>query len=200
MLRKTLVQQAESLPVIKTEDDLTKDLFQRFQTIPLVDPYAGYELFYQQYQEIANDLEIIQSEGIEAVKQVDPNMVIKKRKGKEAEVQEGWKGHILPFSLVQKYYFPESLANIEQLKNELQEISSAYEEILEGLNEDEQVMLSPVLSENNDKFVMKEVTSSLKTLKNRTDDDSVMVCQILERVEALAKREKTLKKAIRDSV
>ena len=86
--------------------------------------------------------------GIEAVKQVDPNMVIKKRKGKEAEVQEGWKGHILPFSLVQKYYFPESFANIEQLKNELQEISSAYEEILEGLNEDEQVMLSPVLSEN----------------------------------------------------
>lgn len=178
---------------------MTKDLFQRFQTIPLVDPYAGYELFYQQYQEIANDLEIIQSEGIEAVKQVDPNMVIKKRKGKEAKVQEGWKGHILPFSLVQKYYFPESLANIEQLKDELQAISSAYEEILEGLSEDEQVMLSPVLSENNDKFVMKEVTSSLKTLKNRTDDDAAMACQILERVEALAKREKTLKKAIRDS-
>ena len=199
MLKKILVQQAESLPVIKTEDDLTKDLFQRFQTIPLVDPYAGYELFYQQYQEIANDLEIIQSEGIEAVKQVDPNMVIKKRKGKEAEVQEGWKGHILPFSLVQKYYFPESLANIEQLKDELQAISSAYEEILEGLSEDEQVMLSPVLSENNDKFVMKEVTSSLKTLKNRTDDDAAMACQILERGEALAKREKTLKKAIRDS-
>ena len=199
MLKKTLVQQAESLPVIKTEDDLTKDLFQRFQTIPLVDPYVGYELFYQQYQEIANDLEIIQSEGIEAVKQVDPNMVIKKRKGKDIEVQEGWKGHILPFSLVQKYYFPESLANIEQLKDELQEISSAYEEILEGLSEDEQVILSPVLSESNDKFVMKEVTSSLKTLKNRTDDDSVMVCQILERVETLAKREKTLKKAIRDS-
>ena len=45
----------------------------------------------------------------------------------------------------------------------------------------------------------RKVTSSLKTLKNRTDDDSVMVCQILERVETLAKREKTLKKAIRDS-
>ena len=37
-------------------------------------------------------MEIIQTEGFEAVRKVDPNMVIKKVKGVDAEVQDGWDG------------------------------------------------------------------------------------------------------------
>ena len=48
-------------------------------------------------RKIAIDLEIIQTEGFAATKQVDPNMVLKK----DAEVQDGWVGHVLPFELMQ---------------------------------------------------------------------------------------------------
>ena len=30
---------------------------------------------------------------------MDPNLVLKKKNGKDQEVQDGWKGHILPFEL-----------------------------------------------------------------------------------------------------
>ena len=38
------------------------------------------------WTKIAVDLEIIQTEGFEATKRVDPNMVIKKKDGKEQDV------------------------------------------------------------------------------------------------------------------
>lgn len=53
---------------------------------------------------ISGDIEIIQTEGIDAAKVVDPNMVLKKKKEKEVEVQEGWIGHLLPFDLIQGKY------------------------------------------------------------------------------------------------
>ena len=50
---------------------------------------------------ISIDLEIIQTEGFEAIRKVDPNMVLKKKDGKDQEIQEGWIGHVIPFALVQ---------------------------------------------------------------------------------------------------
>ena len=36
-------------------------------------------------------------------------MVIKKKDGKDTEVQEGWIGHVIPFDLVQEKHFSEEL-------------------------------------------------------------------------------------------
>ena len=44
----------------------------------------------------------MQTEGFAATRQVDPNIVIKKKNGQDTEVQDGWKGRILPFELVQE--------------------------------------------------------------------------------------------------
>ena len=63
--------------------------------------YEAYQLLDDDWTKIAVDLEIIQTEGFEATKRVDPNMVIKKKDGKEQEVQEGWVGRIIPFDLIQ---------------------------------------------------------------------------------------------------
>ena len=101
-MAKMLIEDGENISLAKAEDDITQNIFQRFANIQLIDKYHAYEIFHSGYEVITGDLEIIQSEGQEAVKQVDPNMVIKKKNGKEQEIQEGWKGHILPFDLVQK--------------------------------------------------------------------------------------------------
>ena len=58
-------------------------------------------LLDNQWGGIATDLEIVQTEGFAATKQVDPNMVIKKKGDQEEEVQNGWVGHVIPFELVQ---------------------------------------------------------------------------------------------------
>lgn len=99
---KMLIEEGENISLAKAEDEITQNIFQRFANIQLIDKYHAYEIFHSGYEVITGDLEIIQSEGQEAIKQVDPNMVIKKKNGKEQEIQEGWKGHILPFELVQK--------------------------------------------------------------------------------------------------
>ena len=94
---RVLIDQAETLSVPRTED------------IPLLDPYQAYEIFEGAFPGIAGDLELIQTEGMEAVTQVDPNMVVKKKNGKDVEVQEGWKGHILPFDLVERVCLKDAL-------------------------------------------------------------------------------------------
>ena len=60
------------------------------------------------------DIEMLQTEGFQVITQVDPNMVIKKNNKNDdddevTEVQDGWKGHILPFELVQERLMPEDV-------------------------------------------------------------------------------------------
>ena len=69
--------------------------------IPLIDKYAAFQLLDDDWTGISIDLEMLQTEGFAATKKVDPNLVIKKKDGKDQEVQEGWVGHIIPFDLVQ---------------------------------------------------------------------------------------------------
>ena len=54
---------------------MSSDIFKRFEGIPLIDPYKAYQILDDHWLGIAIDLEIIQTEGFAAVKQVDPNMV-----------------------------------------------------------------------------------------------------------------------------
>ena len=43
-------------------------------------------------------------------------MVIKKKNGKDTEVQEGWKGHIIPFELVQNTLLKDDVTEIENMR------------------------------------------------------------------------------------
>ena len=115
-----LIDSAESLSIVKTEDDIAEDIFRRFEGVPLVDRYSAYQVFKDEYKIIEGDLELIQEEGISTVKQVDPNMVIKKKNGHDQEVQDGWKGHILPFALIQKALLSKDLKELQVTENRLQ--------------------------------------------------------------------------------
>ncbi len=63
----------------------------------LIDPYDAYQKLDDAWAAISIDLEVLGSEGFDAVRAVDPNMVIKKKGGKDVEVQDGWIGRVLPF-------------------------------------------------------------------------------------------------------
>lgn len=77
-----LIEKMTALNISKAEATLSANIFERLKDIPLVDKYEAYQLLDDDWTKIAVDLEIIQTEGFEATKRVDPNMVIKKKDGK----------------------------------------------------------------------------------------------------------------------
>ena len=196
-LEEKLIDQAETVSAVKEKDQITGGLFRRFSDIPLVDKYAAYELFSDGYTEISGDLELIQTEGMECVKQVDPNMVLKKKNGRDQEVQDGWKGHILPFELVQKTLLQEDLEAIQEKEDRLQEIPSEYTSLIDEMSEDDKEAASDALNDDNDAFVMKNVKRVVKELKQDGSGDALTLAGVLTKAEALSKEEKGLKSDVK---
>jgi len=197
ILASSLIEGAESLSVPKTEESLTAELFSRFDAVSLLDPYQAYELFEKEYTEIAGDLELIQTEGMQAIKQVDPNMLIKKKNGKELELQEGWKGHILPFDLVQKRCLTEELSELSRKRRELEEVGASIEELLESLSEEDKESISEVLSDENDAFVFKNMKAVLKNLQEDAENNGELL-SLLKKADRYNSEEKSLKSEIKD--
>lgn len=196
-LEEKLIDQAETVSAVKEKDQITGGLFRRFSNIPLVDKYAAYELFSDGYTEISGDLELIQAEGMECVKQVDPNMVLKKKNGRDQEVQDGWKGHVLPFELVQKTLLQEDLKAIQEKEDRLQEIPSEYTSLIDEMSEDDKEAASDALNDDNDAFVMKNVKRVVKELKQDGSGDALALAGVLTKAEALSKEEKGLKSDVK---
>ena len=190
-LDSILIAGATTINIPKTQEIIANNIFMRFVDNTLIDPYGAYEIFEDKFIEISGDLELIQTEGIKAVTQVDPNMVVKKKNGKDVEVQEGWRGHILPFDLVQEICLSERKRDLKEKQEKLAEIPSSYEEILESLSEDDKEIISEALNDTNDAFVFKNIKAVVKSLK--ADGESKELIESLEKVEKLNNEEKKLK-------
>ena len=187
-LYNELIEKMDTLGISKTEEVLSLNIFARLKDIPLVDKYEAYQLLDDDWTKIAIDLEIIQTEGFESTKVVDPNMVVKKKGNLEQEVQEGWKGRIIPFDLVQNTLLLDEKQEIQKKENRLSEITSKYEELFDMLTEEEK----EADYVNEDSFVFAEVK---KALKNK--DIEVETKEKLKEVEALNTEEKELKSEVK---
>lgn len=159
-LKEMLIDNANNLNIAQTSTIISDELFNRLNPLALIDPYEAYQDFDNQWIEISTDLEMIQTEGFDCTKMVDPKMVIKKKNNKEDEVQDGLLGHIIPFDLVQETYLKEDKQSLLSKKNRVSEIESSIEEILESLTEDEKQ--SDYYDEEKNKFDDKLVKSALK--------------------------------------
>ncbi|MGI2214141.1 type I restriction-modification system subunit M [Shewanella oncorhynchi] len=159
-LNKTLIQGWQTVNRNQQEPELSTELFNRLAPIALIDKYQAYQYLNNQWQLISADLEMMQTEGFAVTKQVDPNIVVKKVKGKDTEVQDGWKGHIMPFDLVQQTYLSDDLAALAKQENRLVEIASSLEEILESLSEEDKEQ--DTVKESKDGFANAEVAKAAK--------------------------------------
>ena len=195
-LRTEWIENMNEIEIDKAENKVSENIFIRLENIPLIDKYQAYQLLYNEWSKIAVDLETIQSEGFEATKKVDPNFVIKKKNGKEQEVQDGWIGHIIPFELVQKEILSEQYYALKQKENRLAEIPSLYDEIIDSLTEEEKE--SEILNDSNDAFVAKGVTNQLKELRKEsaTEENKEFITKLVQ-YEELSQEEKELKKEIK---
>lgn len=187
-LYKELIKKMDMLGISKTEEVLSLDIFARLKDIPLVDKYEAYQLLDDDWTKIAIDLEIIQTEGFKSTKVVDPNMVVKKKGNFEHEVQDGWKGRIIPFDLVQNTLLLDEKQNVQKKENRLSEITSKYEELFDILTEEEK----EADFVNEDSFVFAEVK---KALKNKDIEEETK--EKLKELEALNTEEKELKSEVK---
>ena len=191
-LSAELLDRMMELNPSKEESSLSDDIFSRLSGIPLVDKYSAYQLLDDVWGKIAVDLEIIQTEGFAAVKQVDPNMVLKKKDGKDQEVQDGWVGHVIPFALVQETLLASNLAALKADEARLTEIAAEYESLLEELSEEDKER--DFVNEAKDAFVPKEIT---KTLKAKDAEPETLA--VLRKVSALMNEEKAIKKQVKEA-
>ena len=190
-LNTELMQAMTGVNISKEEAVLSKEIFQRLSGIPLVDAYEAYQILDNDWNHIAVDLEIIQTEGFPATKQVDPNMIVKKKDGKDQEVQDGWVGHVVPFDLVQQTMLSDSLAAIQGIEDRLAEITAGYEEALDELPEEEKD--KDFVNDDKTAFVWPEVK---KAIKEKEVDMQVLT--ILKKVSSDNEEEKKLKKQLKD--
>ena len=189
-LNTELMQAMTGVNISKEEAVLSKEIFQRLSGIPLVDAYEAYQILDNDWNHIAVDLEIIQTEGFPATKQVDPNMIVKKKDGKDQEVQDGWVGHVVPFDLVQQTMLSDSLAAIQSIEDRLAEITSGYEEALDELPEEEKD--KDFVNDDKTAFVWPEVKKAIKA-----KEVDVQVLAILKKVSSDNEEEKKLKERFR---
>lgn len=198
-LKAELIEKMESLAVSKQEAVLSDDIFKRVKILPLIDKYKAYQLLDDEWVKIAVDLEIIQTEGFAVTKQVDPNMVIKKKDGKDTEVQDGFVGHVIPFELVQSTLLKEETDKLKAKENRLSEILSEYEESIDSLSEEEKE--GDFLNDAATAFVAKGVTAKLKELRSDgITEETKALFETLTKVDKLLKEEKELKAAVKRDV
>lgn len=190
-MHNELIEKPESVPVAGEENSLSSELFRRLEEIPLVNKYEAYQLLDDEWGKIATDLEIIQTEGFDSTKRVDPNMVVKKKNNKDVEVQEGWVGHILPFELVQKKYFGSEVAKIRGMEERLSAICAEYDELLEELPEEEKE--KDFVNEDKTAFVFAAVK---KAIKAKEVEPEILTC--LKKADVLNIEEKQLKKNVKE--
>ncbi|MCT8906015.1 type I restriction-modification system subunit M [Klebsiella pneumoniae] len=201
-LNTELIQNWQSVKRNQQEAVLSAELFARLAPIALIDKYQAYQCLNNQWQIISADLEMMQTEGFAATKQVDPNIVIKKKDGKDTEVQDGWKGHILPFDLVQQTYLSNDLKALADKETRLAEIASALEEILESLTEEDKEQ--DTVKESKDGFANAELSKTAKAFLKEQKDSKVKFAEEsyeakIIRASKLIDEEKTLKKTVKNT-
>lgn len=150
---------------------LTSDLFQRTTSLSLIDRYAAYQTFNDHWTIIANDLEIIQAEGFEAVRQVDAiKEIVTSKNGIDEERTRGWQGRIIPFNLVQQTLLKgenDALLATQQL---LENMSVEYAEMRDMLTDEEQ---DRYLTEDRENFDFYQVEEDYKQALSDIDTPEI---------------------------
>ena len=76
-LKTELIENMDDINISKEEEIISEDIFNRLEKFEIIDKYNAYQILDNEWTKIATDLEIIQTEGKESIKKVDPNMLVK---------------------------------------------------------------------------------------------------------------------------
>jgi len=136
-LHRRLITNVETVRELKERYEIADDIFKRLEDIPLIDRYAAYQAMSNGWQTIANDIETIQTDDINAARVVETAYKLVKKGDEDIEVPDGLKGRIIPFSLVQQVKFKDELQSISDKEARNEEIDSEVDELRDGFTDEE---------------------------------------------------------------
>ncbi|MBQ3770007.1 MAG: type I restriction-modification system subunit M [Prevotella sp.] len=136
-LHRRLIINVANVKELKERYEIADDIFQRLEDIPLIDRYAAYQAMSNGWQTIANDIETLQTDGIDAARVVETAYKLVKKGDEDIEVPDGLKGRIIPFSLVQQVKFQAELQAINDKEARGEEIESEINELVDGFTDEE---------------------------------------------------------------
>ena len=136
-LHRRLISNVATVREMKERYDIADDIFERNKGIPLVDRYAAYQALSNEWQTIANDIETLQTEGMEAARKVETAYKLVKKGDEEIEVADGLKGRIIPFAMVQETLFEAELQAISEKEARNEEIDAEVDELRDSFTEEE---------------------------------------------------------------
>ena len=172
---------------------LSEELFEQFSNTPLIDAYDIYQIMSDKWSTIELDIDKMGHNGKSLVASVEPNMVMKKKNNKQVEVQEGWKGAIVPFELVQELYLQNELSKVTHIDNELEAIKEQIAELAEAVPMDYQDM--EFLNDDRNGFVKTPLNAAVKIYKDEPE-----LYPLLKAVKDLYAEETKLKKRQKEAV
>lgn len=198
----SLLTDVEHTAANMVEAQLRHELFERLSSVPVIDDYAVYQVFADAWEVTSGDVDFIVRDGFDAVRGVDPNMVIKKdpKTNKDKEVQEGWLGRILPFELVQREFFPEEVEQLRELNEQLASTVARKDELFGEVDEEYYGDGDDAITNaGQTSFKKGGVTKLIKKMKDDdalTDDEQALLDVLVEANTVLI-RETKLKKQIK---
>ena len=138
-------------------------LFEKLSPLPLIDKYQAFQILDNNYRPIATDLEIIQTEGFDATRVIEPHMVVKKKDGEDVEEQDGWQGRVLPFELVQRKKLPAEYQALQVAIETAATKEAELEDIKQLFNEED---LQPdFYDDEKQSFITKGVNARVKAIR-----------------------------------
>jgi type I restriction enzyme M protein len=191
-LKTRLLTAPEQVDPLAEEVSIANKLAAITDNFTLCDSYVAYQELDDAWAIVSVDLEIISTEGPSAINKVDPNMVIKKNKGKDTVTQDGWVGRVLPFELVQQHKLTSQLEAINNKTARIQAIDAQLEQHLEDVAEEDKQ--SPCLDAEGVTWVPAEVAKRAKSISAKSASDFE---QTLLSVNSLIVEQKQLKKSIK---
>lgn len=170
MLHQRLIDHVEDVKEVAESDIISADIFHRCEGLPLIDQYAAYQILADNWSDIMGDVEIIQTEGFGACNVVEPKMkMVKDKNGVEQEVEDGLKGRIIPFELVQKTLYQDDLDAIAALQSRIEAIDGELDAVrdeLQGMDDTDKYFDA----EKDNAFMKKEITADSKPKADVEDD------------------------------
>lgn len=143
------------------KDKIVEKLFAIAKKYPIIDKYDIYQLFINEWNGIETDICLIKQDKL-TCRNTEPNMIMKKVNKEEKEVQDGYKGTIIPFDIVGNAFFTNEYSRLKLLKYENQNMEFENMDIYESLEEDVKNATG-----NGEKFTEAILK---KYIKNEADD------------------------------
>ena len=199
-LHDLLITNLNTVKELQAQDSIACNIFHRLMNIPLIDKYLAYQSLSDNWAVVTNDIEMIQTEGINAARIVEPAYRMVKRDDEEVEIEDGLKGRILPFELVQSVKFTDELKVLCEKENRLEGIQGEEEVILDSFSDDE--VQEYLDSDDNNKLDKAKIKKDAKTKNNDVEPDTKSKLKSLvdlwEESNKLKKEIKTLRATLVD--